>query len=90
MKIIHYFLGFPPYRTGGLTKYAFDLMKSQVTDGHEVMVLWPGEIKKYSVEPKIRECKRVEGIRNFEIINPLPVSLDEGIVTGKQIGRAHV
>lgn len=37
MKIIHYFLGFPPYRSGGLTKYAFDLMKAQVNDGHEVL-----------------------------------------------------
>jgi hypothetical protein len=25
MKILHYSLGFPPYRTGGLTKYAVDL-----------------------------------------------------------------
>lgn len=79
MKILHYFLGFPPYRTGGLTRYAFDLAKSQVIDGHEVMALWPGEIKNYSAEPKIKERKNVEGIRNFELINPLPVSLDEGI-----------
>lgn len=79
MKILHYFLGFPPYRTGGLTKYAFDLMKSQVTDGHEVLALWPGQIKSYSAQPSIKERKRVTGIRSIELINPLPVSLDEGI-----------
>lgn len=79
MKILHYFLGFPPYRTGGLTKYAFDLAKSQVTDGNEVLALWPGEIKSYSAQPYIKEGKRIEGIRNLELINPLPVSLDEGI-----------
>ena len=32
MKILHYFLGFPPYRSGGLTKYAFDLMTAQVEE----------------------------------------------------------
>lgn len=79
MIILHYFLGFPPYRTGGLTKYAFDLMKSQADDGNDVMALWPGEIKNYSCKPKIKERKKVDNIRNFEIINPLPVSLDEGI-----------
>lgn len=79
MKILHYFLGFPPYRTGGLTKYALDLAKSQVSDRHEVLALWPGQIKNYSAQPKIIEGKRVEGIRNLELINPLPVSLDEGI-----------
>lgn len=79
MKILHYFLGFPPYRTGGLTKYAFDLAKSQVTDGNEVLALWPGLIKNYSAQPSIKEGKKIDGIRNLELINPLPVSLDEGI-----------
>lgn len=79
MKILHYFLGFPPYRTGGLTKYAFDLAKSQVSDGHEVIALWPGRIKSYTAQPKIKEGKKMYGIRNMELINPLPVSLDEGI-----------
>lgn len=79
MKILHYFLGFPPYRTGGLTKYALDLAKSQVTDGNEVLALWPGQIKNYSAQPSIKEGKKIDGIRNLKLINPLPVSLDEGI-----------
>ena len=29
MTILHYFLGFPPIRSGGLTRYAIDLMKEQ-------------------------------------------------------------
>ena len=44
MKILHYALGFPPYRTGGLTKYCIDLMLTQVEQGHEVALLWPGQI----------------------------------------------
>ena len=79
MKILHYFLGFPPYRTGGLTKYSYDLMKSQVTDEQEVLALWPGQIKSYSAQPNMKERKKVEGIRSIELLNPLPISLDEGI-----------
>lgn len=79
MKILHYFLGFPPYRTGGLTKYAYDLMQAQVEDGNEVQALWPGEIRSYSSQPRLIERGEIEGIRSIELINPLPVSLDEGI-----------
>lgn len=79
MRIMHYSLGFPPYRTGGLTKFCMDLMKEQVNEGHEVSLLWPGEIKQLNKGIKIKERPMVDGIRNLEIINPLPVSLDEGI-----------
>lgn len=79
MKILHYFLGFPPYRTGGLTKYACDLMQAQVADGNEVLAMWPGKIKNYFSQPYLKERKKLEGIRSVELINPLPVSLDEGI-----------
>ena len=68
MIILHYFLGFPPYRTGGLTKYAFDLMKSQADDGNDVMALWPGEIKNYSCKPKIKERKKVKILKNKRCI----------------------
>lgn len=44
MKILHYTLGFQPSRTGGLVKYAEDLMTQQAIDGHEVIALYPGEI----------------------------------------------
>lgn len=79
MRILHYFLGFPPYRTGGLTKYAYDLMQCQANDGNDIIALWPGEIKKIGGEPLIKQRKSNKGIKNYEIINPLPVSLDEGI-----------
>mgnify|MGYP001344578015 CR=1 FL=1 len=36
MRILHYGLGFPPYRTGGLTKYCVDLMLIQKKMGHDV------------------------------------------------------
>ena len=79
MKILHYFLGFPPYRTGGMTKFAYDLMRTQLEQGSDVVALWPGQIKLLSSSIIIKPSKVVEGIKNFEIINPLPISYDEGI-----------
>lgn len=79
MKILHYFLGFPPYRTGGLTKYCFDLMKEQANQGDEVTALWPGQMNFLSKQTKMKRRRSVGTIKNYEIINPLPVALDEGI-----------
>lgn len=79
MKIMHYFLGFPPYRSGGMTKFAYDLMLTQISQGNEVVALWPGQIKLLSSKVFIKKRKQIKGIKNFEIINPLPISYDEGI-----------
>lgn len=83
MNILHYALGFPPYRTGGMTKYCLDLMEEQIKQGHDVGMLWPGTIKKYSGEisikkkndEKLNECT----CKSFEMINPMPVPLLDGI-----------
>lgn len=79
MKILHYFLGFPPYRSGGLTKYAFDLMNAQAERGDDIFALWPGKMSFVSSAVKIIKRKNVGSIANYELINPLPVPLDEGI-----------
>lgn len=80
MNILHYSLGFPPYRTGGLTKFCMDLMKEQVREGDQVSLLWPGEIQLFGKRTKIKKNGSVYGIASFEAINPTPVSYDEGIV----------
>ena len=79
LKILHYALGFPPYRTGGLTKYSIDLMEEEFNQGYEVLLLWPGQIKSYNKNPVIKKRKSQNNIQSFEIINPLPVSLMGGI-----------
>lgn len=83
MRILHYSLGFPPYRTGGLTKFCMDLIKQQIEDGHDVALMWPGKmgILLHKVYVRERGLKDYDGvkIRSFEVINPLPVSYDEGI-----------
>lgn len=79
MKIMHYFLGFPPYRSGGLTKFAYDLMLTQVQQGEDVLALWPGQIRVLSDKVDVKLRPSVNGIKNYEIINPLPVPYDEGV-----------
>lgn len=80
MRILHYALGFPPYRTGGLTKYCTDLMLTQAEQGHEVALLWPGRIVGFNVKINICKRKNWRTVGSFELINPLPVPLDEGIL----------
>lgn len=78
MKILHYTLGMPPYRTGGLTKYSLDLMKVQTQMGMDAIVLYPGH---YNLMRKtyIAFDKNYFGIKVYELINPLPVSLLGGV-----------
>ena len=79
MRILHYGLGFPPYRTGGLTKYCVDLMLIQKNMGHDVAMMWPGKLGFSGHFVHIKTTINKIGVKSFEIVNPLPVSLDEGI-----------
>ncbi len=79
MNILHYSLGFPPYRSGGLTKFCMDLMKQQKNEGHKVALLWPGRMNLRGGGTAIKDRGYVDFIRSFEIVNPLPISYDEGI-----------
>lgn len=80
MKILHYSLGFPPYRSGGLTKFCMDIMQDQKRIGHDVCLLWPGEMKIFDKKVTVKFRGENHGIDSWEIINPLPISYDEGIV----------
>lgn len=79
MRILHYSLGFPPFRTGGMTKYCMDLMQAEINQGNEVALLWPGSYIDASKKCKIKQRNSKNAIESFEIINPLPVSLLDGI-----------
>lgn len=79
MKIIHYALGFYPYRTGGLTQYVMDIMCEQQRQGHEVGLLWPGRMRYFRKKIKILKKKRENQQYSYELVNPLPVPLLEGV-----------
>ncbi|MBW3090917.1 glycosyltransferase [Bifidobacterium miconisargentati] len=78
MRILHYALGFAPYRSGGLTRYVMDLMKAQEKSGHAVAMLWPGRMT-HDVNPCITRHREVGSIRSYELRNPLPVVLDKPV-----------
>jgi len=56
-----------------------DIMQEQNTIGHEVSLLWPGEMKLFNKFVSIVYRGNNHGIGSWEILNPLPVSYDEGI-----------
>lgn len=84
MKILHYALGFPPYRSGGLTKFCVDLMEQQIKEGNSVAMLWPGQMKLVNKATVVKKHKNVkiknQTVLSYEVINPLPISFDEGII----------
>ena len=77
MRILHYALGFPPYRSGGLTKFCVDLMAQQLEEKHKVALLWPGVMG--FGHANVRDRSPVKNVQSFELINPLPVPFAEGI-----------
>ena len=78
MNILHYTLGVPPFRTGGLTKFCFDLMSQQEENGDNVSVIWPGHFNILKKETKIKK-RGIDKWVGYEIINPNIVPYDEGI-----------
>lgn len=80
MKILHYSLGLPPYRSGGLTKYCTDLMTEQAKSDNEIFLLFPGKmnfIKEENVN--IKFYKNYRNVKVYELVNPLPVPILNGI-----------
>lgn len=55
-------------------------MRCQKAEGHEVFLLWPGQMHLIIRKTQIRKRQDVDGIGSLEIIDPLPVPYDEGIL----------
>lgn len=80
MRILHFTLGLPPYRSGGLTKYATDLMLEQNSNDDVVSLLYPGDYTFWRLpKMKIVKDKLYEGVLVYEIKNPTPVPLLHGV-----------
>jgi len=78
MRILHYTLGFAPYRSGGLTKYVTDLMIAQQKLGHDVYCLYPGGYSFVRQHGYVHLDKSSFGLGIYEITNPMPVPLFYG------------
>lgn len=84
MKVLHYSLGFPPVRRGGMTAYCMDLMDAQVMAGDDVALMWPGSLKSKSPRCSIKRRPNYtlpsgNQCKSFSIENSLPVPLVDGI-----------
>ena len=55
-------------------------MLTQVEQGHEAALLWPGRMGITDAGPRICRRKDWNRVGNFELVHPLPVPLDEGIL----------
>lgn len=74
MKILHYGLGFPPERSGGLVKYSLSLINEQINSGHDVKLVYPGRFNLLHKEPYFKSGIR-QHIPFVELINSLPLPL---------------
>lgn len=79
MTILHYTLGFSPYRSGGLVKYAMDLMLAQKRLGCSVIAFYPGGTSFTHRKCWVHQDKEYNGITTFELSNSMPVPLMYGI-----------
>lgn len=87
MKILHYILGFPPARSGGLVRYSIDLIEEQSKKGHEVIVLYPGNLNFIRRNTYIKKAN-YKGINAYQIVNSLPLPLFGGIKNPKDFMQA--
>lgn len=84
MRILHFTLGLPPLRSGGLTKYSYDLMSQQVANGDEVFLLSPGYTNVFGfVKRRIKKKKENNGIKVYEFQNGVPIPLLDGVKSPK-------
>lgn len=80
MHILHYLYGIPPYRGGGMIKYALDLIEAEENMGYKVSLLYPGSIyKRNSSHIKIKKEASHQRTDCYRIQNPLPIPLGSGI-----------
>lgn len=84
MNILHYTLGVPPVRSGGLVNIVLQIAIEQTKDNNTIVLLWPGEISR-SKKTKIVKEKEVFGIESYRIVNPLPVTIMDGISEPKYL-----
>ena len=88
MRILHYTLGLPPLRCGGLTKYTSDLMSAQCANGDVVSLLYPGDLTFWKIpNVKIIETGKYNGVTIYEIKNPTIVTLQNGVRKPSDIFR---
>lgn len=81
MKILHYGLGFPPQRKGGLVQYSLDLVEEQKNKGNRLIFLYPGKIDLLRKEVRLKKqiALSTKSLEVYELVNSLPLPIFGGI-----------
>ena len=88
MKIVHYTLGIPPVRNGGLIKYVIDVAEEQAEQGHDVWVLYPGKLSKEWKQPEVGKLIVKNQVNYCPIHGSQPVPLAGGILDTERFMRS--
>lgn len=87
MRILHFSLGLYPSRTGGLNRYATDLMHEQSKE-HQVALLYPNGYRWWKKRCFISKPHIKDGIVCYRLVNSEPIPLLYGIKNPKSfLGR---
>lgn len=79
MNILHFTLGLAPHRSGGLTKYATDLLLAQQNSGHKVSLLYAGGLNlKYPLKRIRKKVTRFDVIA-YRLSNSVVIPLLYGV-----------
>ncbi len=85
MTILHYTLGLSPQRSGGLTKYATDLIQVQQADGHNTYLLYPSGWRWWSRQISWCDGGIVNDIKTIKLKNSAPIPILFGVKYPKDI-----
>ncbi len=78
MTILHYTLGLSPQRSGGLTKYATDLMNEQ-QKSNKIVLLYPSGYSYFGGEVNCISRGIIGGVQSIMLRNTMPVALLYGV-----------
>jgi glycosyltransferase involved in cell wall biosynthesis len=81
MRILHLTLGVPPYRSGGLPGYAYSVACEEKKLGHEVYMLYPGELNPLFRKTRIKKTVlgKSKDVIVYKLVNPNYVAVPYGV-----------
>lgn len=90
MNILHYTLGLPPCRGGGLTRYSVDLMRGQKKLGNFIALLFPYYPFPYvPVKPRVIKKNNYDNISVYALKRVYPIPLLDGIKKPEHIYNSN-
>ncbi|WP_432375561.1 glycosyltransferase [Lactiplantibacillus pentosus] len=86
MRILHYYLGPAPLRSGGLTKYVQDLINAEEENGDTCLQLYPLKL----TSGKRMHISRTRRSNEYQLVNAYPLPLTGGIKNPEDFSEGTV